>query len=266
MHFYVVFLYAKACGWAAYDRQMVKGESFMPYGYGYGYYFDPTYFLVLIGALISLIASARVKTTFHKYSGMRSMTNMTGAQAAQRILHHAGIYDVRVQHVAGSLTDHYDPRNKTLNLSDTVYGSASVAAVGVAAHECGHAIQDQEGYAPLRIRGSLVPVANFGSAAAWPLIILGLIFGGAGSLLCTVGIVFFSAAVLFQIVTLPVEFNASRHAVQIVGDIGILSSEELPYTKRVLKAAALTYVAGAAAAILQLLRLIILFGGKDNSD
>ena len=232
--------------------------------YRYGFYWDPTYILVLAGAVISLIASARVKSTFRKYSGVRSMTNMTGAQAAQRILNNAGIYDVRVSHVAGSLTDHYNPGNKTLNLSDSVYGSASVAAIGVAAHECGHAIQHQQGYAPLHFRSALVPVANFGSAAAWPLIILGIIFGGAGSLLCRVGIIFFSAAVLFQLVTLPVEFNASRRAVRIVGDIGILSEQELPYTKKVLKAAALTYVAGAAAAILQLLRLLILFSGKSR--
>lgn len=232
--------------------------------YGYGYYWDPTYVLVLIGAVISMIASARVKSTYNKYSRVRSMTNMTGAQAAQRILNSAGIYDVSVHHIAGSLTDHYDPRSKTLNLSDSVFNSTSVAAVGVAAHECGHAIQHQQGYAPLNFRSALVPVANFGSAAAWPLIILGIIFGGAGSLFCQIGIVFFSAAVLFQIVTLPVEFNASSRAVRILGDIGILSEQELPYTKKVLKAAALTYVASAAAAILQLLRLLILFGGKDR--
>lgn len=234
--------------------------------YRYGYYFDPTYILVLIGVVISMIASARVKSTFQKYSRMRSRTNLTGAQAAQRVLNSAGIHDVTIRHVSGDLTDHYDPRNKTLNLSDPVYGSASVAAVGVAAHECGHAIQHQRGYAPLSIRGALVPIANFGSAVSWPLIIAGLIFGGAGSTLCKIGILLFSAAVLFQLVTLPVEFNASFRAVRILGETGILSDQELPYTKKVLKAAALTYVAGAAAAILQLLRLLILFGGRDNSD
>ncbi len=236
----------------------------MPFGYRYGYYFDPTYLLVLIGALISMFASMRVKTTFHKYAQMRSRTNMTGAQAAQRVLNSAGIYDVRIQHVAGDLTDHYNPKNKTLNLSDSVYGSTSVAAVGVAAHECGHAIQHQQGYSPLNFRSALVPVANFGSAAAWPLIILGVIFGGAGNIFCQIGILFFSAAVLFQLVTLPVEFNASSRAVRILGDTGILSEQELPYTRKVLKAAALTYVAGAAAAILQLLRLLLLFGGRDR--
>lgn len=232
--------------------------------YRYGYYWDPTYLLVLIGAVISLIASARVKTTFHKYSKIRSRANMTGAQAAQRVLHSAGIYDVTIQHVAGSLTDHYDPRNKTLNLSDSVYGSASVAAIGVAAHECGHAIQHQEGYSPLNLRSALVPAANFGSAAAWPLIILGIVLGGAGNLFCKIGIAFFCAAVLFQLVTLPVEFNASSRAVRILGSTGILSGQELPYTKKVLKAAALTYVAGAAAAILQLLRLLFIVGGRSR--
>lgn len=191
---------------------------------------------------------------------------MTGAQAAQRVLNSAGIHDVTIRHVSGDLTDHYDPRNKTLNLSDPVYGSTSVAAIGVAAHECGHAIQHQQGYSPLSLRSALVPVANFGSAISWPLIIAGVIFGGAGSTLCKIGILLFSAAVLFQLVTLPVEFNASFRAVRILGDTGILGDQELPYTKKVLKAAALTYVAGAAAAILQLLRLLILFGGRDNSD
>ncbi len=232
--------------------------------YRYGYYFDPTYILVLIGVVVSLVASARVKSTFHKYSSVRSLSNMTGAQAAQRVLQSAGIHDVTIRHVSGSLTDHYDPRNKTLNLSDPVYGSASVAAIGVAAHECGHAIQHQQGYSPLSLRSALVPVANFGSAAAWPLIVLGLVLGGAGSTLCQIGIIFFSAAVLFQIVTLPVEFNASARAIRILGDTGILGQQELPYTKKVLGAAALTYVAGAAAAILQLLRLLLLFGGRDR--
>lgn len=234
----------------------------MPY---YGYYFDPTYILVIIGAVICLIASARVKSTFEKYDKVRSMSGMTGAQAAERILHSAGIYDVSVQHVSGSLTDHYDPRNKTLRLSDSTYGSASVAAVGVAAHECGHAIQHQKSYAPLSIRGAIVPVANFGSAIAWPLIIVGLfITSRTGSLLINIGILCFSLAVLFQLVTLPVEFNASNRAIRILGETGILGEEELRGTRKVLGAAALTYVAGAAASILQLLRLIFLFGGRDD--
>ena len=188
---------------------------------------------------------------------------MTGAQAAQRILNAAGIYDVEIRHISGNLTDHYDPRNKTLSLSDSVYGSASVAAVGVAAHECGHAIPHQKNYAPLTIRGAIVPVANIGSTLAWPLILIGLFISSrSGQALITAGIICFSLAVLFQIVTLPVEFNASRRAVRILGETGILGEQELGYTRKVLGAAALTYVAGAASAILQLLRLILLFGGR----
>ena len=232
-------------------------------GYGYYSWWDPTYILVIIGALLCMLASARVKGTFHKYSQIRSMGNLTGAQAAERVLRSAGIYDVTIRQVPGSLTDHYDPRNKTLNLSDSVYGSASVAAVGVAAHECGHAIHHQKNYAPLTIRSAIVPVANFGSTLAWPLILFGLIFSsGAGSWMVTLGIICFSFAVIFQLVTLPVEFDASARAVRILGDTGILGGEELVKTRKVLGAAALTYVASAAAGILQLLRLVILFGGR----
>lgn len=229
-------------------------------GYGYGFYWDPTYILIIIGAVICMIASARVRTTFNKYSQVRSMSGMTGAQAAERILAHAGIRDVRVQHISGNLNDHYDPRNKTLSLSDSVYNSASVAAVGVAAHECGHAIQHHTNYAPLTIRGAIVPVANIGSTLAWPLIIIGIIF--SGPVLIKVGIIFFCFAVLFQLVTLPVEFNASGRAVRILEKTGILGDSELSQTKKVLGAAAMTYVASAAAIILQLLRLLLLFGGR----
>ena len=222
-------------------------------------FFDWTYILVLIGAVICMIASARVKSTFQKYSRYRSATGMTGAQAAQRILNYAGIHDVTIQHVAGDLTDHYNPKQKTLNLSDSVFNSTSVAAIGVAAHECGHAIQHQQAYAPLNIRAAIVPVANIGSKLSWPLILLGLfISSDAGILLINLGIIAFSFAVIFQLVTLPVEYNASSRALRILGDIGILSDSELPYTKQVLSAAALTYVASAASAILQLLRLILL--------
>ena len=231
----------------------------------YGYYFDPTYILVVVGAVICLIASARVNSTFNKYNRVRSMSGMTGAQAAEHILHTAGIYDVSVQHISGNLTDHYDPRNKVLRLSDSTYGSSSVAAVGVAAHECGHAIQHQKDYAPLSIRSAIVPLANFGSFLAWPLIVIGLfITSSTGSLLINIGILCFSLAVLFQLVTLPVEFNASSRAVRILGETGILAQEELKGTKKVLKAAALTYVAGAAASILQLLRLVLLAGRRND--
>lgn len=234
----------------------------MPY-YGYGYYFDPTYILVLIGLAISMIASGKVKGTYAKYSKVRSRSGMTGAQAADRILKSAGLYEVRIEHIAGSLTDHYDPRTKVLRLSDSVYGSASVAAIGVAAHECGHAIQDDHSYAPLRIRNSLVPVANIGTQAAWPIILAGL-FLGSSSFLINLGILLFSLGVLFQLVTLPVEFDASARAIRILGDSGILYEEEVKQTRKVLSAAAMTYVAAAAASILSLLRLLILFGGRSR--
>lgn len=233
----------------------------------YGFYFDPTYILVIIGALICLAASARVKLTFRKYNRVRSMSGMTGAQAAERILRAAGIHDVRIEHVSGDLTDHYDPRSKVLRLSDSTYGSASVAAVGVAAHECGHAIQHQKSYAPLTIRGAIVPVANFGSAAAWPLIVIGMfISSNTGTLLIDIGIICFSLAVMFQLVTLPVEFNASGRALAMLGDYGMLDREETNGCRKVLRAAALTYVAAAASAILQLLRLVLLFGNDRRRD
>ncbi|MFR2746659.1 MAG: zinc metallopeptidase [Roseburia hominis] len=236
----------------------------MPYSYYY-WGFDPTYILVLIGAVICLVASARVKSTYNKYASYRSMSGMTGAQAAERILHSAGIYDVSVQHVSGNLTDHYNPSNKTLNLSDSVYGSTSVAAVGVAAHECGHAIQHQQGYVPLTLLGDRAGGKSH-STLAWPLILIGYFTSNTGTFLIDLGILCFSFAVLFQLVTLPVEFNASHRALRILGEQGILSDSELPYTRKVLKAAALTYVASAAASILQLLRLVLLFGGRRRDD
>ena len=233
----------------------------------YGFYYDPTYVMVLIGVVICMLASANVNRTFQKYSRIRSHSGMTGREAAERLLHANGIYDVTVQRVAGNLTDHYDPRNKTLNLSDSTYASTSVAAIGVAAHECGHAVQHANGYAPLKIRGSLVPVANFGSTLAWPLILIGfLIQGNASVLLINLGILLFSVAVLFQIVTLPVEFNASSRALKALETNGILYTEEVADTRKVLRAAALTYVASAASAILQLLRLILISGGRRRND
>lgn len=231
------------------------------------YYWDPTYILVVIGAVICMIASARVKGTFNKYSQLRSMSGMNGAQVAQRVLQAAGIYDVQVRHVSGSLTDHYDPRTKTVNLSDPVYNATSVAALGVAAHECGHAIQHAKSYAPLSIRSALVPIANFGSMLAWPVMLIGLLFNTRSSgLIIDIGILLFSAAVLFQLVTLPVEFDASRRALVMLRTQGILADDELRYTRRVLKSAALTYVASAAAAILQLLRIILITNGRRRDD
>lgn len=226
-------------------------------------YWDSTYFLVILGALICMIASARVRSTFNKYSRYRSMSGMTGAQAAQRILRAAGIHDVQVRRVSGNLSDHYDPSNKTLNLSDTVCNETSVAAVGVAAHECGHAIQHARGYVPLSLRSAFVPVANFGSALCWPVLIIGALMNNRMSMtFIHIGIILFSFAVVFQLITLPVEFNASRRALVMLREQGILGEEELVCTRRVLTAAALTYVASAAAAILQLLRVILLFGGR----
>lgn len=228
--------------------------------------YDSTYILVLIGVALCLLASSRVNSVFRRYSSVRSRSGMTGREAAEKILRANGIYDVIVRHIPGNLTDHYDPRNKTLGLSDATYGSASVAAIGVAAHECGHAVQHATGYAPLKFRGALVPVANFGSAIAWPLILIGLVINSNSALLfIDLGILLFSAAVLFQIVTLPVEFNASNRAVNALEKSGMLYPEEIRQTKAVLGAAALTYVASAASAILQLLRLIII-GGRRRND
>lgn len=229
----------------------------------YPMYFDPTYMLVLIGVVICLAASAKMRSTFSRYSRIRNHSGMTGREAAEQVLHRAGIYDVRVEHVSGNLTDHYDPRSKVLRLSDATYGSASVAAVGVAAHECGHAIQHATGYAPLAFRSALVPVANFGSTIAWPLILIGLLFNSQSSVLfLNLGIMAFSLAVLFQIVTLPVEFNASSRAIRMLSGNGMLYEDEVQATRKVLTAAALTYVAGAASAILQLLRIILISNSR----
>jgi len=233
----------------------------------YPMYFDPTYILIIIGMIISLIAQAGVKSTFAKFTRVSNMRNLTGAEAAQRILHGAGIYDVRIEHIAGDLTDHYDPRGKVLRLSDSVYGSSSVAAVGVAAHECGHAIQHAKGYGPIKFRNLLVPVANFGAKIAWPLILLGLfITSDSAMILIDLGIIAFSAAVLFHIVTLPVEFNASHRAIRIIADTGMMQGEEIKGAKKVLTAAAMTYVASAATAVLQLLRIILLTRGRRRND
>lgn len=234
--------------------------------YGYGYYpiyygFDSTYILVIIAAIFSMIASAKVTSTFNKYAKVRSMAGFTGAQAAEKILQSAGINDVRIERVNGNLTDHYDPKSKVLRLSDSTYGSASVAAVGVAAHECGHAIQHQVGYGPLKLRSTLVPAANLGSKLGIPIILIGVLLG-SNYFLIQLGIWVFSLAVLFQLVTLPVEFNASNRAVRILEDRGLLRQEELGMCKKVLSAAAMTYVAAAASSIISLLRLVLLYGRR----
>ncbi len=234
--------------------------------YPMGMFYDWTYILVLIGAVISMIASANVSSTFKKYSTIRSGTGITGAQAAEELLRRNGITDVTVKQIRGNLTDHYNPATKTVNLSESVYDSQSVAAIGVAAHECGHVMQHADGYLPLSIRAALVPVANFGSKLGIPVCILGFFLGEMGGTFITIGIWMFSLGVAFQIVTLPVEFNASNRALAQLETNGMLSREELVHTRKVLSAAALTYVAAAAASILQLLRLILLFGGNRRRD
>ena len=228
----------------------------------YYYRFDPTYILLIIAMLLSLAASAKLKSTFAVYRRMESASGMTGAEAAQRILRNAGVYDVRIEPISGELTDHYDPRTKVVRLSEPIYNKTSLAAVGVAAHECGHAIQHATNYAPLSIRSAIVPIANFGSTLSWPLFLAGLVLSIRP--LLTAGILLFTAAVLFQLVTLPVEINASSRALKLLNADGILAPQEVRGAKKVLTAAALTYVAALASSILQLLRLLILAGGRDR--
>ena len=220
------------------------------------FYWDYTYILVVIGALISAFAALRVKSTFRRFSDMRSVRGLSAEQVAQRILNGAGIHDVRIERVSGSLTDHYAPNEKVLRLSDSVYGSTSVAAIGVAAHECGHAIQHAVGYGPLKLRSLAVPIANIGSKLSWPIIIIGLVLGLTG--LAQVGVFLFTFVVLFQLITLPVEFNASSRALKILEGGNMLMDDELRGASKVLRAAAMTYVASLLAVILQLLRLVLL--------
>ena len=227
------------------------------------YRYDPTYLLLIPGLLLALYAQLKISSTYSRWKQVPSRAGLTGAQMARRILDGNGCGDVRIERVAGSLTDHYDPQGGVLRLSDEVYASRSIAALGVAAHEAGHAIQDAQGYAPMRIRAALVPVANIGSNAAIPLFMLGLIFSWQP--LLKIGILCFALAVLFYLVTLPVEFNASGRAVALLGD-GYLTYEELRGVKKVLSAAALTYVAAALQALLQLLRLVVLAGARRRED
>lgn len=233
----------------------------MYYGRGlYGYGFDPLYILVIIMGILCMVASSRVSSVYKKYARIRNRNNATGAQVAMEILRRNGINDVAVRHVPGNLTDHYDPRTRTVNLSDATYDSPSVAAVGVAAHECGHVCQHQFGYLPLKIRTAIVPAASIGSKAGIPILILGMLL--SFPLLIKIGIWVFSLAVLFQVVTLPVEFDASRRALVMLDEYGILDQEELVHSKKVLSAAAMTYVASAASAVVQLLRLVLLNGRR----
>lgn len=227
----------------------------MPY-----YGLDWTYSLVLIGAVIAAVASSKVKTTYAKFGRVGSRNGLTAMQTARKILDNAGLYQVRIERIAGDLTDHYSPKELVLRLSDTTINSSSIAAIGVAAHECGHAIQHAKKYMPLTVRNTIVPVVNIGSKLSWPMILIGLLFGVTGFL--DLGIVFFSFSLLFQLITLPVEFNASSRALKILRDSNMLYEEELKGAKKVLSAAAMTYVAAAIASLLSLLRLIILFGGR----
>ncbi len=219
------------------------------------WYYDPTYLLLIPGLLLALFAQFKVTSTFNHWKEQPSRTGLSGARIARMILDQNGCGDVRIEHVRGSLTDHYDPKGGVLRLSDEVYASDSIAALGVAAHEAGHAIQDARDYAPMRIRANLVPLANIGSQAATPLFMLGLIFSWEP--LLKIGILCFSLAVLFYLVTLPVEFNASSRAVAVLAG-GYLPDDEVKGVKAVLSAAAMTYVASALQAVLQLLRLVIL--------
>ena len=237
----------------------------MPY-YGYGFYgFDVTYLLVILGALICTIASAVVNSTMNKYSKVRNMRGMTGAEAARQILNNEGLYNVQIECLNSNQGDHYDPSSNTVRLSAQNFNGCSVTAVGVAAHECGHAIQHATGYAFLNFRSALVPVANIGSKLGLPLILLGVLLSW-NNVLIQIGIWAFSLAVLFQLVTLPVEFNASARAVSKIEQFNLLSAEETGGCKKVLSAAAYTYVAAAASAILSLLRLVLLFGGRRRDD
>lgn len=239
----------------------------MPYYY---YGFDWTYvYLVLPCLLLSLWASAHVNSTFKKYSAQYSRRGITGADAAARVLSANGVRGVRIEHISGDLTDHYDPRTNVIRLSDNVYGSTSTAAIGVACHEAGHAVQYAQGYAPIKLRSAVIPLTNFGSRLAMPLILIGLLFSSMGRLsnfFIYLGIACFGLSLVFQLVTLPVEFNASRRALDAISQTGILTEEEQVGARKTLTAAALTYVAATAAALTQLLRLLVLFGNRNRRN
>lgn len=231
----------------------------MPY---YGYYgIDPTIFILIPGILFTMYAQFKVSSTTNRYFKVRSKFGYTGEQTARKILDANGLYNVRIEMVRGRLSDHYDPRSNVVRLSEDVYYGTSITSVSVAAHECGHAIQHAKGYAPLQIRSSLVPVVSFASNISWFLILIGFVMSGP---FLKIGILLFSASVLFQIVTLPVEFNASRRALVQIGNEGILEGKEIKEGKDVLTAAALTYVAAALVSVLQLLRLIAISQRRDD--
>lgn len=226
------------------------------------FFYDPTFILVVIGIMISGLASFYVRNTYSRFSEVENKSGYTAAEVCRVILNAANLEHVRLEGIRGELTDHYNAQEDVLRLSDTTRNSTSVAAIGVAAHEAGHAIQDRDGYAPLRLRAALVPVTNFGQATAFPLLFLGFFLGeGTGNFLITAGLLLFSLTLLFQLVTLPVEFNASKRAMVLLENQGLLTYEELPQAQKVLNAAAWTYVAAAIASFLNILRLFLIFGG-----
>ena len=237
----------------------------MPY-YGYYYGFDWTLLVLVLPCMIfAMIASANVNSTFQKYSSQHSRRGLTGAEAAQRVLRHNGVTGVRIERVSGNLTDHYDPKTNVIRLSDSVYASTSTAAIGVAAHEAGHAVQYAKDYAPIKLRAAIIPITNIGSKLAMPLILAGVLLtflGNFSQVLVDLGIAAFGLSFVFQMITLPVEFNASRRAMAAIEDAQLLTDEEQRGAKKTLKAAAMTYVAATAVALAQLLRLIVLFGGR----
>jgi len=240
----------------------------MPYYYGYG--FDWTYLIIVLPCIIlSMWASSSVNSTFNKYSKVNSMRHLTGAEAAQRVLSANGVRGVRIERVSGNLTDHFDPKTNVIRLSDSVHSSTSVAAIGVACHEAGHAVQYAQNYGPIRLRAAIIPVTNIGSKLAMPLILLGILFSFLGNLsygLVYLGIACFSLSLVFQLVTLPVEFNASRRAMDTIESSGILTEEEQRGARKTLKAAAMTYVAATAVALAQVVRLLVLFGGRGRRN
>ncbi len=235
-------------------------------GYGFGFLYDPTILLIIPAMILALFAQSRVSSTFDKYSKVSSRRGYTGADVARQLLLSAGINDVSVERISGHLTDHYDPKGKVLRLSDSVYASSSIAALGVAAHETGHAIQHRESYFPLTFRTAIFPVVNIGSKLSMPLIMIGLLFGyfSGSNILLLIGIILFATVVFFQIITLPVEFNASSRALKLLGQYNYLSNDEIAPAKKVLSAAALTYVAAAAVAISNLLRLLLIFSRRND--
>ena len=240
------------------------------YYYSPYYGFDWTYIVLVLPCLIlSLWASVSVKSTFRKFSQQFSQRRITGADAAERVLRNNGVHNVRIERIAGELTDHFDPKANVIRLSNDVYSSTSTAAIGVACHEAGHAVQYAKHYAPIKLRAAIIPVTNFGSKLAMPLILLGIVLSFLGDFSITLvylGIACFSLSLVFQLITLPVEFNASRRAIRAIRDAGILTQQEMYGAKRTLRAAAMTYVAATATALAQLLRLIVLFGGRRRND